>query len=411
MPPTMQGPHAYGPLPPENGRGQQEPGERRPGRPEPGDVRERGPGGAREPGRDPFFDNAKYLAVVLVACAHSWEPYLSDSRVATALYLFVYAFHMPAFIVVSGHFSRGFDLGPRRARRLLAGVLAPYVVFECAYALFRRWAHDDPTYPVSLTDPYFLDWFLVALFVWRLTTPVWRTLRWPLPVALALAVLAEVTPDVGPDLDLQRVLQFLPFFVLGLVLEPRHFARVRRPVVRRAAVPVAAAALACAYWAAPRMNHAWLYHRDSGQELGVPAAYGAAMALGLFCCSLVLTVCFLAWVPGRRTWFTVLGGGTLYGFLLHGFLVKGSLWWGWYDMGWPRTPFGMVVVTLVAGAVVTALCTAPVRRAFRCVVEPRVDWLFRPDPVAQARRRVRADDAEVPTGGREPAGRGAGRAG
>ncbi|MEU1949920.1 hypothetical protein ABZ554_47585, partial [Streptomyces sp. NPDC020125] len=28
-------------------------------------------------------------------------------------------------------------------------------------------------------DPWYLTWFLIALFVWRLTTPLWRIARWP----------------------------------------------------------------------------------------------------------------------------------------------------------------------------------------------------------------------------------------
>ena len=37
--------------------------------------------------RDPFFDNAKYLAIVLVACGHAWEPLTDSSRTAEALYM------------------------------------------------------------------------------------------------------------------------------------------------------------------------------------------------------------------------------------------------------------------------------------------------------------------------------------
>ncbi|NED86411.1 hypothetical protein G3I76_40765, partial [Streptomyces sp. SID11233] len=58
------------------------------------------PGGGAGKVRDPFFDNAKYLAIVLVAIAHSWEPLLASSRPLRALYLTVYAFHMPAFIII-----------------------------------------------------------------------------------------------------------------------------------------------------------------------------------------------------------------------------------------------------------------------------------------------------------------------
>ncbi|GAA2257272.1 membrane protein [Streptomyces ruber] len=328
--------------------------------------------------RDAFFDNAKYLAIVLVAMGHVWQPLTGDSRAAETLYMVVYTFHMPAFVIISGYFSRGFDMRPDRLRRLVTGVAVPYVVFEVAYSLFKRWGDGDPAHPISLLDPWYLTWFLVALFAWRLTTPLWKVVRWPLPLALGIAVLASVSPDIGDDLDLQRILQFLPFFVIGLLMKPEHFRLMRRREVRVLSVPVLAAALAVAYWAGPRMNSAWFYHRDSAQELGAPWWAGIVMTLALFGCSMVLTACFFAWVPGRRTWFTALGAGTLYGYLLHGFLVQGSRFWDWYDVfPWVREPLGMVLVTLLAAAVVTALCTSPVRRAFRCVMEPGMEWAFR----------------------------------
>ncbi|MER5687277.1 acyltransferase family protein [Streptomyces sp. NPDC002205] len=335
--------------------------------------------------RDAFFDNAKYLAIVLVAMGHAWEPLRGDSRAAAALYITVYTFHMPAFIVISGYFSRGFDASPGRIKRLVTGVAVPYVVFEVAYTFFKRWAGGDPSYPISLLDPWYLTWFLAALVIWRLTTPLWKFVRWPLPLALAIAVLASVSPDIGDDLDLQRVLQFLPFFVLGLCLKPAHFQLVRRHEVRLLAVPVFAGALAVAYWAAPQMNAAWFYRRDSAQELAAPGWTGAVMTLALFGCSVILVACFFAWVPRRQMWFTALGAGTLYGYLLHGFLAKGSRFWHWYDQDWLHQPLGEITVTLIAATVITALCTPPVQRIFRPAMEPKMEWAFRRD-ITEVRR-------------------------
>ncbi len=99
------------------------------------------PGQTARPGgkqRDAFFDNAKYLAIVLVAMGHSWEPLKGDSRILEGLYTVVYSFHMPAFIIISGFFSRHFDMRPDRLKRLVTGVLVPYVVFETAYPLFNN---------------------------------------------------------------------------------------------------------------------------------------------------------------------------------------------------------------------------------------------------------------------------------
>ncbi|MFC9857616.1 MULTISPECIES: acyltransferase family protein [unclassified Streptomyces] len=328
--------------------------------------------------RDPYFDNVKYLAIVLVAVAHAWEPVMDGSRATRALYLVVYTFHMPAFILISGYFSRSFDMTPAKVRRLVTGVAVPYVLFETAYALFKRYAGGSPDEPVSLLDPLFLTWFLVALFIWRVTTPIWRTLRHPLPVALAIAVLASVSPDIGDDLDLQRVLQFLPFFVLGLIMKPEHFDLVRRREARLLSLPLFAGALLFAYWAAPRMQLGWFYRSNSAQELDAPWWSGAVMSLAMFGCALVLTAGFLAWVPRRRMWFTVLGAGTICGYLLHGFLIKGAGYAGLFDRyEWLADPVGLIVVSVVAAGAVTLLCTPPVRRALRFATEPDMKWAFR----------------------------------
>ncbi|MFE5917998.1 acyltransferase family protein [Streptomyces sp. NPDC056468] len=320
--------------------------------------------------RDPFLDNAKYLAILLVAAGHAWEPLREGSPTVTALYMLVYAFHMPVFAVISGYFSRGFEAEPRKIGRLLTGVVIPYVVFEVAYTLFTRWTSQDPDRPISLLDPLYLTWFLAALFVWRLTAPIWRLVRWPLPLALGVAMLATLSPSIGNDLGLQRVLQFLPYFVLGLQLKPGHFLLVRRREARTLAPPVLGCALVVAYWAASRMDYGWFFHSESAQGLAAPAWYGPLMTLATFGCSVVLVAAFLACVPGRRTWFTVLGAGTLSGFLLHGFVAQAAKYFGWYDHAWIREPVGEITVTLIAVAVISALCAPAIQRVFRRVTEP-----------------------------------------
>ncbi|MFZ4270505.1 acyltransferase family protein [Streptomyces arboris] len=331
--------------------------------------------------RDPYFDNVKYLAIVLVAVAHAWEPVMDGSRATRALYMIVYTFHMPAFILISGYFSRTFDLSAPKVKRLITGVAVPYVLFETAYSLFKRYVDDSPDTSISLVDPLYLTWFLIALFIWRVTTPIWLTLRHPLPVALAIAMLASISPDIGDDLDLQRVFQFLPFFVLGLLMKPEHFQLVRRREVRLLALPLFAGALLFAYWIAPRMQLGWLYRANSAQEMDAPWWSGAVMSLALFGCALALTIGFLAWVPRRHMWFTVLGAGTICGYLLHGFLIKGAVYTGLFDRHtWLSGPVGLVLVSVVAAGAVTLMCSPPVARALKFATEPDMKWAFRKDP-------------------------------
>ncbi|MFE7052762.1 acyltransferase family protein [Streptomyces californicus] len=352
-------------------------------RPAPGAGASDAPAPAAAPARkrDPYFDNVKYLAIVLVAVAHAWEPVMDGSRATRALYMLVYTFHMPAFILISGYFSRTFDMSAPKVKRLITGVVVPYVLFETAYSLFKRYADDSPDTAISLIDPFYLTWFLVALFIWRVTTPIWLSLRHPMLVALAISVLASVSPEIGDDLDLQRVLQFLPFFVLGLLMKPEHFQLFRRREVKLLALPVLAAALLFAYWIAPRMQLGWLYRANSAQEMDAPWWSGAVMTLAMFGCALALTIVFLAWVPGRARWFTVLGAGTICGYLLHGLALKAAVYAGLFDRyTWLSDPIGLVVVTLTAAAAVSLMCTPPVGRALKWATDPDMSWAFRKTP-------------------------------
>ncbi|MQS36586.1 acyltransferase family protein [Streptomyces katsurahamanus] len=345
-------------------------------------------GAAGPAGRDPFFDNAKYVAIVLVAIAHAWEPVMDENSVTRALYLVVYTFHMPAFIVISGYFSRGYTGKPHQIRRLVTGIAVPYVVFEIFYSLFHRYADDAPEQQISLLDPYYLTWFLAALFIWRLTTPIWQQIRHPLPVSIVIAALASVTPDIGDDLNLQRVLQFLPFFVLGLVLGPEHFRLVRRREARLLAVPVFAGTLALAYWIAPQVTLEWFYRNSSAQELDMPWWTGMVMTLTLFGFGALLTGAFLAWVPRRRTWCTALGIGTICGYLLHGVPLQAMEYAGVFETyAWLSDPSGEILVTVVTAVMVTLFCTPPVRRALRWATEPEMRWAFRRDASELGPRR------------------------
>lgn len=324
--------------------------------------------------RDAFFDNAKLMAIVLVVVGHSWEP-LRDSRAMWAGYFLVYTFHMPVFIVISGYFSRSFAYKPHQIQRLVSGLVIPYAVFETAYSLYGN-AVGGRHNAISLLSPWYLTWFLVALAVWRLIAPLWKSVRWPFTTAVVLSVLAA-SSHIGNDLTLDRVFQLLPFFVLGLMMRPEHWEWVRRAWVRKAAVPVFAAAAGVAYWAKPRVSAKWTTRGQDWGEMHASAQFGLFMTLGMLVAALVLCACFLSWVPGRQMWFTKLGENTLCVYLLHGFLIRTADWKGLYARPFWHTPQGELTVTFLALAVALLLATPPVRRSLRWVMDADVSWAFR----------------------------------
>src|SRR4051812_28680196 len=111
--------------------------------PAPGDGREPSPGADSSKERDPYFDNAKFLAVALVVVGHAWEPLRSAAiggRALAAAQSFIYAFHLPVFIVMCGYFSRGFSRSRDRPRKLVARDRRPVRDLQCHLRRLHRTA-------------------------------------------------------------------------------------------------------------------------------------------------------------------------------------------------------------------------------------------------------------------------------
>ncbi|MEU9194007.1 acyltransferase family protein [Streptomyces hundungensis] len=343
--------------------------------------------------RSPFFDNAKFLLIALVALGHSWEQVITvHTPTLRAVHNLVYAFHMPAFILLCGYFSRSFTGRPDQIRRLLTGVLLPYLIFETIYSLVYHWFRGTEleTTPIA---PTYLCWFLLALFVWRLTTPIWKALRYAVPISLVISFAAGTTRITG-DMAMPRVLMFLPFFVLGLQLRPEHFAKLRTRTARCVAVPVFVGAFALACLLSPDPNDDWLSSDANNTQLHVSLAQYLLLRLALLTVSALLVASFLALVPGRRTWITGLGAVTLYPYLLHGLVLRIAEYYGVFRVVRQAGLAGTLVLTAAAVAMVVLLSTPPVRLVLRPLVEPRLPrWLV---PAAEV-----AAPASVPTAAAE----------
>ncbi|WP_238580786.1 acyltransferase family protein [Streptomonospora alba] len=336
----------------------------------PHDVR-----GADAPGRgrDALLDNAKFLLIALVVVGHAIEPLTDSTRLADALYYWVYLFHMPAFVLISGYLSKSFDGSGRRIDKLLATVAAPYLVFWGVYALVSLATGRD--LPAGPLEPLWLTWFLAALFVWRLSVPVWNRIRWPFAVSIAVSMLGGAV-STGDVLDVSRIVSLLPFFVGGLVLQPQHLELLKQTWVRVWSAGVVLVTAAMCYLYLEQLSREWIYWRESIVDrdmeflpVGIP---GRLMFMLL---AFALTAAVLSLTPRRTTHVTRLGALTMYVYLLHGLFVRSAEALGWYDFAGSALDAHLALGATVLGAVGVTylLCTPWVRRATRWAVEPRVD--------------------------------------
>ena len=354
--------------------------------------------------RIPFWDNARFACIVLVVMGHAIQRQTLDSANAYTVYLFIYAFHMPAFAIISGYFSKASPPGSVRMRRVLTDLVIPYVIFEAIWSLVQWLVEGRAVFNPS--EPSWTLWFLLALAIFRVVLPYLVQLRWPLAWAVLASVGVGYLANVDSTFSLSRAIGILPFFVLGWQL--RQWNLVERWTAlgpRIWAVRAAAAAVLGGWFAVAAVNapalregkfHQWFFYDDSYPDLGEPVWWAGLVRLGLILLAVVLSAAFFVLIPRRETVWSAFGQATMYVYLLHSFVLypireSGIL----RDDG--SSALWLVVMLGVSVVIAVLLSTRIVRRVFWPLVEPRPQWIFRDleveparsDPTGARRERVR----------------------
>jgi fucose 4-O-acetylase-like acetyltransferase len=318
--------------------------------------------------RDPWLDNAKMALVTLVVLGHAWTL-LPQTGVNEVLYDALYAWHIPAFVFVTGYLSRSFAYTPERMWQLVRTVLVPYLIFECVLALFRVHVGGENLERL-FQNPHWPMWYLAALFFWRLMTPDFRRLQPVVAVAVAVAISLWAGVWAADTFDLARVLGLLPFFVLGLHTTPERVATVFDTGRRRLAAVVLASVGILAVWTDQLASTEWLYYRARYVELDVSDARALVTRAAVMIVGAAGAWAFLTLLPRASGWFTRMGVYTLVVYLLHGFVVLGAEFAGLPSWTEAHPVLGFLGVSTAAVGLALILAWTPLASRLQHVVDP-----------------------------------------
>lgn len=326
--------------------------------------------------RDPWLDNAKFVLVALVVTGHFLTGLVRREPAAHVIYLWIFTFHIPAFVFLAGYLSRSRSLNSRQLQNVVSRLLAPYLIFTLVYAgATVLWFGENRA---ELIDPYWLLWFLPALAAWRIGTPLLLNLRWPLALALLLGLGAGVFSQIGSDFTLQRIFALGPFYVLGAVVSPALVTRLRSRAAAFTGASILLVALLITMVARQQFENPqqWLYWNWGYDRLKVDSLTGIAIRLALYLVSALMIFAALSVVPRAKSVITALGAASIYTYLLHGLVVKSLQVTGFDDRvtSLPALVLALILCLVAAGL----LASSPVRRVFQPLVEPRLRWLLRP---------------------------------
>ena len=165
--------------------------------------------------RDPYWDTLKFVLIFLVVYGHTISGFAPAGSFNRGIYNFIFIFHMPLFVFISGRFSHIKEKD--KYCKSIIRILETFIIFQIIRLLLEVELGGTMSLAMILSPRYTL-WYLLCLVYWRVLLLIipQRTLKRPfviLAICFAISVLGGFVPI--KMLSIQRALTFLPFFFLG----------------------------------------------------------------------------------------------------------------------------------------------------------------------------------------------------
>ena len=270
-----------------------------------------------------YFDNVKCVLIILVVVGHILDlTVVADHRMAKAAFAFIYSFHMPLFIFVTGLFTRIEKLTKEKVLHRVCY----FVLLGFAAKLLNLIAPAVYAKPIqfSLLADSNLPWYMFAIAAYYTLAFLLRHFdaRIVLGASLVLGLFVGYDSSIGDFLYLSRIIVFFPFFWLGVMLGPEHVERVSKKVPFRIVgiLVIALFALVCVLRTADIYAYRGLFTGRNSFEAVSSAIAGCSWLNRLlaYCVSAMASVGVLALIPHFKCpVFTTVGERTLQIYLLH----------------------------------------------------------------------------------------------
>ena len=271
--------------------------------------------------RNPYFDNIKAILIVLVVLGHTLSEVFTANQWISSIYMFIYLFHMPAFILISGYFAKRIT-SFRDILKLAEKLLVPYVIFQVCYTLYYNQIFGDQC-SFSLSDPRWGLWFLISLFCWNLMLSIFRKRKKALLIAILISLFVGYFTFINEYFTLSRTFFFFPFFLCGFLMEKKHFNWMKQ----KWNVWLSSIGLVIIFILVYNYGNIewreWFYGRIGYENISSELAnYGLFIRAFVYILMGITTYCFLAIVTNKQLFFTKVGKQTFPIYIFHMFIIK-----------------------------------------------------------------------------------------
>ena len=262
-----------------------------------------------------LFDNIKAVLIIFVVSAHFIRMrggFVPDD-IGGLFYVTAFSFIMQGFFFISGYFSKNTEKCRRTA---VQNFLFPYFVFMIIMHFVRYAVFGYSIF--NLLKPSFGLWFFLVMFFYRYFIGKLGTVKWIVPVSLAVFIIAGCIPFFGRYLALGRLFSFFLFFIVGYSFDKEKMNKIRS-IHKGWALLTAALLLAAVYFINIRLSvSVEMWHlKAPSADYGFDIVQGTILRLIMACIAFLWIFVLIILTPDKKTCITLIGQNTLPIFVLH----------------------------------------------------------------------------------------------
>ena len=167
-----------------------------------------------------YFDNVKFILILLVIFGHVL-PLNYYYPVERGIYNFIFLFHMPLFIFISGYFTK-IDNRDKLIKSIIR-LIETLLCFQLIH-LFLGYSLEHRISLNFLYVPEYTLWYLLCIIYWRfvlyIVKPSMHSYK-SLWIVFGLSILAGFIP-LSVEMSFQRAFFFFPFFITGYYVKEKN---------------------------------------------------------------------------------------------------------------------------------------------------------------------------------------------
>lgn len=266
--------------------------------------------------RDTYYDSLKFFLIICVIIGHTFDLGGVHDRIVNSLQYWIYTFHMPLFVFVTGYFT---NCQSKNFKKGVLNLCSVYIIFQILH-IIEDWRM--PTVK-DIVCPAFSLWYILSCVWWRLMAkvayPWWNKYKKTTFVAsFLLSLLVGFIPHAA-IFSVQRTFTFMPFFMGGLLLRNFNVKDVVYKVNPWFCIGILTIAY-CFIYAADTNLFPYLTGRYWYAKMPIPLMYGILCRILWYIVAFIMCVAVMRVVPDSNM-MSKEGSKTLQYYLLHTLMI------------------------------------------------------------------------------------------